>query len=209
MFGLPLLLKYLPPQSHEYVAFVVKTYPAHVHISSQRISKLGDFRPSSHGRLHRISINHNLNPYAFLITLMHEYAHLLNWERHRNKVKPHGQEWKQEFKNLMHPLMNRSVFPETILNALHKYMSNPAASSCADKTLMLALRTFDQEQKHYLCDLEQDAVFRLSSGKMFIRKEKRRKFYTCIELHSGKKYLVNELAEVELFNMASSDAIKK
>lgn len=206
MSGIQTLLKYLPAQSHDYVAFVVKTYPAHVHISSQRNTKLGDFRPSADGRLHRISVNHNLNPYAFLITLMHEYAHLLNWEKFKNKVKPHGVEWKYAFKNLMQPLMNEHVFPQDLLKALNNYMSNPAASSCADKTLVLALRSFDQVQKHYLCDLEEDAVFRISTGRMFIRKEKRRKFYTCIELHSGKKYLVNELAEVEVLDKHSSTA---
>jgi predicted SprT family Zn-dependent metalloprotease len=200
MSGIHTLLKYLPVDSHDYVTFVIKTHPAHIHISSQRSTKLGDFRPAPQGQLHRISVNHNLNPYSFLITLIHEFAHLLNWDQHKNKVKPHGNEWKLQFQRLMNPLMDAGIFPGKLHEALQSYMLNPSASSCADRALMLALRSFDKEQKHYLCDLEHDAVFKISTGRAFIRKEKRRKFYTCIELHTGRKYLVNELAEVVPLN---------
>jgi SprT protein len=200
MPNIDILLKYLPEKSHEYVTYIVKKYPAHIHISNKRNTKLGDFRPSSSGDLHRISVNFNLNPYSFLITLIHEFAHLINWDKYKNKVKPHGQEWKYYFAELMQPLLMEEVFPENLYQVLKNYMDNPSASSCSDRNLMLILRTFDKEQKHYLCDLNQEAIFRISSGKTFIKKEKRRKYFTCIELHSGRKYLVNELAEVELIN---------
>jgi len=203
MSKINILLKYLPDQSHAYVTFIVNKYPAHIHIANQRTTKLGDFRPSMDGGLHRISINYNLNSYSFLITLIHEFAHLLNWNLYKNKVKPHGQEWKRVFSDLMQPLLSEVVFPPPILTELKAYMKNPAASSCTDRNLILALRAFDKEQKHYLCDLKPEAVFRINSGKTFIKKEKRRKYYTCIELHSGKKYLVNELAEVLPLEIAS------
>ncbi|HAD34265.1 MAG TPA: hypothetical protein DCF44_07170 [Chitinophagaceae bacterium] len=44
-----------------------------------------------------MSVNGNLNSYHFLITLLHEIAHMLVWEQFRNRVKPHGLEWKHVF----------------------------------------------------------------------------------------------------------------
>ena len=68
-----------------------------VKITKPRKSKLGDFRILINGR-GQISVNENLNRYAFLITITHELAHAFVWKRYKTRVMPHGKEWKSTFK---------------------------------------------------------------------------------------------------------------
>ena len=54
-------------------------------------------------------MNNNLNKYSFLITITHEIAHMMIWEKHQNKVDPHGEEWKMPA-----TIENPKVFEEII-----------------------------------------------------------------------------------------------
>ena len=72
---------------------------------------MGDYRPPYAGQGHRISINYDLNSYSFLVTTVHEFAHLLTWNEHKRKAKPHGAEWKANFKRMMRPFFEKEVFP--------------------------------------------------------------------------------------------------
>jgi SprT protein len=69
-------------------------------ITKERSTKLGDYTSPRDGLNHTITINHNLNQYSFFITLVHEIAHLHTFNKHRNTVAPHGQEWKQSFQSI-------------------------------------------------------------------------------------------------------------
>ena len=80
-------------------------------ISKPSKSRLGVFIPKRFSN-HLIRINSNLNKYSFLITLVHEMAHASIWNRYRGKVKPHGLEWKMEFKRMILPFLNPNYFPE-------------------------------------------------------------------------------------------------
>ena len=80
-------------------------------ITKSRSSKLGDYRPPVLKKYHRISVNHDLNQFHFLITLVHEYAHLKNWEQHQRNVKPHGPEWQKAFREYMQPFLQMDIFP--------------------------------------------------------------------------------------------------
>jgi hypothetical protein len=91
----------------------------------------------------RISVNHDLNSYSFLITTIHEFAHLQTWNKHQHRVKPHGTEWKNNFKELMEPFLKLNIFPIDISSAIHRYMENPAASSCTDLHLFRTLKSYD------------------------------------------------------------------
>src|SRR5690606_13417989 len=84
------------------------------------------------------------NPYAFLITLMHELAHLITWVKYKDTVKPHGQEWKSEFKQTLGPFLRRNVFPEDVARAVQNYLANPAAATCRDIHLSKALARYDR-----------------------------------------------------------------
>lgn len=62
------------------------------------------------GLNHQITINQNLNKYAFLLTLVHEIAHLITYVNHGWNVKGHGPEWKNCFKKQITPFMRDEVF---------------------------------------------------------------------------------------------------
>ena len=169
------LIKYIPETSVPLIVNWIIEYGVHLKITKDRSTKLGDFRPTiGVNRGHRITVNYNLNKYAFLITLVHEIAHFDTWNTYRQSVKPHGVEWKNAFKKLMSPFLREDVFPVEVLNRVVAYMNNPAASSCVDEDL-----------------------FKLKTGRVFKKGKQRRKYFRCEEFGSGKHYLINPLAEVE------------
>ncbi|HPH83104.1 MAG TPA: SprT-like domain-containing protein [Flavobacteriales bacterium] len=192
------LIKYIPETAVNQIVDWIINYGIHLKITRNRATKLGDFRPTpGTQRGHTITINHNLNLYAFLITLVHEIAHFSTWNTYHNRVKPHGNEWKQEFKKHMIPFLNTEVFPQEVLIHVKGYISNPAASSCVDEDLMRVLRLFDDEYTLVLEDIPANALFKLKTGRVFRKGEQRRKYFRCEELGTNKHYLVNPLAEVE------------
>lgn len=167
-------------------------------ISRSRSSKLGDYRAPFRGSPHRISVNYNLNPYSFLITTIHEFAHLQTWNKHQHRVKPHGTEWKNHFKQLMDPFLKLSIFPADIKQAILNYMENPAASSCTDLHLFRTLKAYDTAKSTALTveSLEDGHYFALKNGRSFQRIGKIRKRYKCMELSTRRIYLFNPIAEV-------------
>ncbi len=167
-------------------------------ITKDRRTKAGDYRHPWGKFGHRISVNGSLNQYAFLITFVHEMAHLVTWEKHRNKVNPHGPEWKQAFKHQMVPFLNESVFPKDILKVLSKHMKNPKSATVRDVDLVKVLRTYDQPNEHQLLDeIPDGAVFTLGR-QTFLKGPKLRKRYRCTEKGTDKVYLISGIAEVKL-----------
>jgi hypothetical protein len=153
---------------------------------------------------HHISVNNDLNKYAFLITFVHEVAHLSCWEKHRDKVKPHGDEWKTEFKILMRPFMNETIFPADVLVALKKYLQDPAASSCSDLGLLRALKKYDQKEGLvFLEQLPHGSIFSYNKNEELFRKgNKVRTRILCRTVQSNREYLFNPLTEVKPVNAA-------
>ena len=76
---------------------------------------------------HRITINDDLNPYAFLTTFLHELAHAATWDRHRGRrrLRPHGPEWKAEFGGILRPVVEQAVLPAAVTAALARYAPEP------------------------------------------------------------------------------------
>lgn len=192
-----ILSKYIPESAVVEIVELVFKRGVHLKITKTRSTKLGDFRPSNSSRGHAITVNHDLNQYAFLITLIHEFAHLDTWNNFGAQVKPHGSEWKVTFQRMMTPFLSNSIFPSDILESVVRYLNNPSASSCVDQSLMRTLRKYDQEPKLFLEELPINSHFRLKTGREFIKGSEKRKYFTCIEVTSKRKYLVNRLAEVE------------
>lgn len=169
-------------------------------ISRSRKTKLGDYRAPFRDGPHKISVNHDLNMYAFLITTIHEFAHLQTWQQHQHRVKPHGQEWKLHYKELMAPFLQLNIFPADILQAIVRYIENPAASSCTDINLYRILKKYDKDQpgQHTIESIPDDSIFALQDGRIFQKQEKLRKRYKCIELSTDRIYLIHPIAEVVL-----------
>jgi len=191
------LSNYVPDATSEILSKWIFQHEIKLSITRNRKTKLGDFRTNSSNKLLRISVNGDLNPYAFLITLVHEIAHALVHKKHGNRVKPHGIEWKNEYKQLMLIFFAHNIFPDDITRPLAAYMKNPKASSNADRKLFLALRAYDKNSENitYLQDLEEGSEFILQNI-LFRKGKKRRTRYSCINISNGKEYTVNALAEV-------------
>ena len=203
------LLPHLPEESISYIIQWLIENKVQLRISRSRSTKLGDYRSPRIGILPKISVNHNLNKYSFLITLVHEMAHHVVFsfaesyhymalqKKKRVKPKPHGQEWKLEYRKLITPLLNASIFPPEILAVLVGYFENPRASSSADQKLSRMLKTFDHpDGKKTLENLPFDSLFQMPNGRKFQKKEKVRTRYRCICQKTRKIYLFNPLAEV-------------
>jgi SprT protein len=187
----------MPAAAAPVIAKWIDYFQCEFKISKSRSTKLGDYRHPFRNEGHKISVNNNLNPYAFLVTTVHEFAHLLTWNDHKNKVKPHGEEWKHNFKRMMNPFLEQQVFPEDIRQAVVSYLSNPSAASCTDLKLSRALKQHDQLiTKTHLEELPLHTIFTIEDGRKFRKGERLRKRYRCECLDNGKIYLFNPLAEV-------------
>ncbi|GGH12997.1 sprT domain-containing protein [Mucilaginibacter phyllosphaerae] len=194
------LAQYLPPDAAPLIGRWIDHFKCEFKISRNRGTKFGDYRAPYDGKGHRISVNFDLNPYAFLVTTVHEFAHLHTWNEHKQKARPHGIEWKRNFKKMMQPFFDKEVFPPDVRQAISNYLDNPAASSCSDLTLYRSLRKYDapKESVHTVEKLPLNALFKLKDGRVFRKQEKLRKRYKCIEISTRRIYLFSPVAEVEI-----------
>ncbi|MEO9512024.1 MAG: SprT-like domain-containing protein [Flavobacteriaceae bacterium] len=193
------LQKYLPERAVVPCFELIQTYKVHLKVVGHRVTRHGDYRRMQNG-LHQITVNASLNKYRFLITLVHEIAHLVAFEKYGRRIKPHGPEWKKTFQHLMVPFIRPEVFPSQLLPIIANHFKNPKASSSTDARLSIALKTFDREERKnsYVYEIPTGSTFRLYNGKLFRKGERRIKRYECVELVSGKVYLFQPNAEVEL-----------
>lgn len=193
------LQDFLPPETYKPVLFYLQHYHVHLTVARERKSILGNYRHRTHGKNHRISVNGNLNPYAFLITLLHELAHLLAFEKSGNRIAPHGKEWKQIFAQLLAQFIEHNVFPDDIKKSLLQSLHNPAASSCSDEDLLRVLKRYDEKETRleFVEAIPNGCLFKTRDGKMFRKGEKIRKRYKCEELQTKKMYLFSPVYEAE------------
>ena len=192
-----ILEKYIPEVSVEPILHLVKTNNVHLKIVNERVTRHGDYRKLPNGQ-HQITVNANLNPYRFLITLIHEITHLVAFNECGRSIKPHGKQWKHIFQQLMLPFIRPEIFPNQLLPLLAMHFKNPKATSDTDAKLSLALKKFDPENdKNFIFEIPEEGLFRLYNGKIFKRGHKRVKRYECLEVATGRVYLFNPNAEVE------------
>tara|TARA_B100001146_G_scaffold219370_1_gene226466 strand:+ start:550 stop:1149 length:600 start_codon:yes stop_codon:yes gene_type:complete len=192
------LSRYLPSHAVEPAFMLIKDNNVHLKVVDERRTRHGDYRRMPDGT-QQITVNANLNKYRFLITLVHEIAHLLAFEKYGRRIKPHGQEWKLTFRNLMLPFIRPEIFPTKLLPIIASHFRNPTASSDTDARLSIALKSFDQpNDKNYIFEVPSGALFRIYNGKIFKKGPKRIKRYECLEVGTGKIYLFQPNAEVEL-----------
>lgn len=193
-----ILSKYLPQLAAPLIAKWINDYKCNFKIAKTRSTKFGDYRPPQRGNGHKISVNYNLNVYAFLVTTVHEFAHLHTWTQHQNNVLPHGAEWKTNFKIMMQPFFDLAVFPPDLEKTIANYLKNPAASSCSDLSLFKALNqhNLNAHQVFTVESLPLNSLFEFKAGRVFKKTERIRKRYKCIEVKTGLIYLFSPLAEI-------------
>jgi hypothetical protein len=191
------LRSHLPSASWPVVVQWLKENPAVVTVNRPRRTKLGDFRAGQGSRPHRITVNADLNPYAFLVVLVHEFAHYNVVVKTRRWHEPHGSEWKSEYTRLMRPFLSELVFPPDLLQALHHHLVDAPATSCTDQRLMRVLKRYDPVPRRSLEDLQTHTIFRMG-GKLYVKGPRLRKRYKCRCLHDRRTYFIDALAEVHL-----------
>jgi len=193
-----ILLKYLPERSVSIIFDLIRVNNVNLKIVNERVTKHGDYRRTPDGK-HQITINSNLNKYRFLITLIHEIAHFETYMSYGQKVKPHGPEWKFVFQQLMLGFLRPQVFPSDVLPLLASHFKNPKASSDSDALLTLKLKQYDPPNgKIFIFEVPFGSIFRLHNGKLFRKGIKRRTRFEGSELTTGRSYVFNPNAEVEL-----------
>ncbi|SEO11151.1 SprT-like domain-containing protein [Mucilaginibacter sp. OK283] len=194
------LERYLPPDAAPLIGRWIDYFKCEFKISRNRGTKFGDYRSPYAGKGHRISVNYDLNPYAFLVTTVHEFAHLHTWNEHKQKARPHGTEWKSNFKRMMQPFFEKDIFPPDVKHAIVSYLDNPAASSCSDLNLYRSLRKYDAPKEAMLTveKVPFKALFKIKGNRIFRKEEQLRKRFKCVELKTKRVYLFSPVAEVEL-----------
>lgn len=165
-------------------------------VCKPRRTKLGDFRPPHKGELARITINNNLHPAQFLLTLTHEIAHLKTDRIFGSKVMPHGVEWQRVFSDLMQPILSAKLFPADIQLALEKHMKQPKAACGSDIHLSRILNKHAGKDQLTLESLPEGSYFALQNRR-FKKGPKLRKRYKCLDVDNGKSYMVHALAPVQ------------
>ena len=192
-----ILKKHIPKESLPQIKKWIEELDIAVKVTKSRNTKLGDFRVTRKGE-YLISINYDLNEYAFLITLTHEIAHAFVWRKYKSKVYPHGAEWKNTFKKMMLNFLNSNIFPDDILRVLSKHLKKLKASTANDYNLSRILKNYDKNPKQTIDEIPDGSIFSTVNGKQFMKIEKLRKRYKCKEIVSEKIYLFNPLAIVDI-----------
>lgn len=192
------LQEYIPEKAFPLVTELLNHDNLVVKIKSARKTRHGDYKRMPNGS-HQITINSNLNQFRFLITLIHEIAHFEAYREFGKLIKPHGIEWKRTFQHLMLPFLNPEIFPDQLLKLLAKHFKNPKASSDTDVELARALKQHDEPNgQTYVYEIPYGKRFKLHNKRIFKMGKKRVKRFECIEVNTGKLYLFNPNAEVEL-----------
>jgi len=184
-----ILQSHVPGQALGYCLELWKASPFELKITRARQTKVGDFTSRNTKAHPRITLNIDLNPYLFLMTYVHEVAHLRVYLSHGSRVDPHGTQWRTTFTDLMVPLLWEEVFPDEILHELRRHMINPKASSYADAVLTEVFRKFDKNPAVTLSQVPEGSIFKLQ-GRWFRKGKLRRTRVLCRELQSKRDYLV-------------------
>jgi hypothetical protein len=196
------LRQFIPDPSAPLILEYLHHYKVHLTITRERKSVLGDYRHATQGSNHRISVNGNLNKYSFLITLIHELAHLVTFMEYGNRVQSHGKEWKQVYRKMLEEFLRLKVFPGDVLAALKKNLHDLPASSCADEDLMRVLKKYDKNPGGLILveQIAEGSNFLLDDGRVFRKGKKLRKRFQCVEVSTGKLYLFSPIYEVKSMN---------
>lgn len=187
------LEKFLPENALPFLKVWFGQYPCHLKITKNRNSKLGDYRKLP-DKSHQITVNGTLEPQLFFFVLTHELAHLIAFEKFGRRISPHGQEWKNTFREML--LESIAVYADDLKPIIFKFSKSPKANFMASPELV----------KYFHCEAGEGNIFveSLQIGEYFsykdenyIIEEATKKRYLCRNLQSGRKYYFKSVAQVK------------
>ena len=194
-----ILLNHLPLNAIDYCIDLSAKYEFGLELSFDRKTKFGHYKYWPQTQSHVISINKGLSPSLFLITFLHELAHLEVMQSFGRSPKPHGKEWKLTFKRLMLPILNPTVFSPLLLSTLANHLKNPKASLSVDNDLWNALFPSQDDNGLYIKDIEDGEQF-IFKKRIFKKIKTRRTRALCLEAKSGNNYLIPLVAQIEMID---------
>jgi SprT protein len=188
------LEKYLPPNTLHYLKIWFADYYIHIKVTRNRNSKLGDYRKLP-DHSHEITINSTLAPQLFFFVLTHELAHLIAFEKYGRKISPHGNEWKETFRQML--LQSISVYEENLRPVIIQFSKSPKANFMASPDLVKYFHIEKQEDSlTFIEELEKGDFFMYRNEK-YLLEGLIKKNYLCKNLATGRKYSFKPLARVE------------
>jgi len=197
------LQDYLPPNTLSYIQLLLSSHKVIIRVTNPRKTRLGSFNAQRGLDKPIICVSKDLNPYAFLITLIHEIAHMKVWAYHIRRRLPHGKEWKKIYTEILFPMIEQDVFPADVKEALIRYLKNPKASTTADVQLDKVLKKYDHHSKSEglvtIEEIPDGSKFIWRNDRIFQKQHKIRKRYKCLELKTKRMYIFSPVAEVKLF----------
>jgi len=195
-----ILIRYLPAQTVEQVADLIFKYTIQLKFTADRNTKLGDYRPPGpKTKTHRISVNGNLNPWFLYLVFLHEFAHLLVWNKYKNRVNPHGPQWKQEFASLLKQLVFNDILPQDLVVPVMKFSDSIKATFASDPVLWKALKNYNKQSndEFFVEDIPLNSYFAAANGKIFKKEEKIRTRYRCLCINNKRRYLFHPMASIK------------
>ncbi len=195
------LENFIPANCFDDIFNYLHQYKIQLSVTPQRKSIHGNYQHNFITKENKISVNGTLNPYAFLVTLIHEIAHCICMNDYGRKVSPHGKEWQAIYAKLLLQFTAKNIFPEDIQHHLQKTIKSPKASSCADPSLEKVLAKYNKnahtQNIEYVEDLAINDLFATPDNRIFRCLEKRRTRYLCEEVQTKKRYLFPGIYQIQ------------
>jgi SprT protein len=188
------LEKYLPQNTLQYLRIWFSDYYIHIKITKNRDSKLGDYRKLPDNS-HEITINSTLVPQLFFFVLTHELAHLIAFEKYGRRISPHGNEWKETFRQML--LQSLDVYEENLRPIIVKFSKSPKANFMASPDLVKYFHIEKQDDNLQFIESLQKGDFFIYRNEKYLLEGLIKKNYLCKNLVTGRKYSFKPLARVE------------
>ena len=182
----------LPPGLYDEIMQCVSVLPVNVTIqNSDAKSFAGLF--IAKGDNATIKISSSYTGVRYFLTLTHEIAHLLVWVKYglnRIDTKPHGKEWKNEYKSLVLRFLGKGYYSIEIESAILTHMINPPYSTKLHIELLKVLTP----DKIPLRDIRCGTSFRMEGydGLLFVKTQQRYSTVTFKSTFSGELFTVHK-----------------
>ncbi len=190
------LKSYLPRDTDQLITRWLNQLNIELKVTGPRQSKLGDFRAGLGTKQSRMTINGDLKPLQFLLTLTHEIAHARVWQRYARRVAPHGAQWQKMFGALLIELTQIESLPQTFRAAIYRHALSPTSSTGRDPELMRVLRALEPDGEIWLDELPLGAFFEFR-GQRFKKLKANRTRCKCLHLKNGQQYTIAKTAPVK------------